>query len=115
MKNLDRFYNFSLKSDIGTLQELVDEWVKENGGYWEPFAMLASIIEELGEVAREINHLEKIKIKKISEEKKDLGVELGDIIFSIFCVANYYKIDLAKSFKETMKKYTRRDQNRFSN
>ncbi|MCP4762997.1 MAG: nucleotide pyrophosphohydrolase [archaeon] len=95
------------------LQRKVDEWIKNNGGYWSPLAMLASVTEELGEVAREINHLEKIKIKKDSEDKTHLDVELGDILFSIICIANHYDINLDNAFEKTMKKYIQRDKKRF--
>jgi NTP pyrophosphatase (non-canonical NTP hydrolase) len=76
--------------------------------------MLAAITEELGEIAREINHLEKYKRKKETEDKKGLDIELGDIIFSIICLANHYKIDLGNSFKKTMEKYSNRDKGRFN-
>ncbi|MBD3352958.1 MAG: nucleotide pyrophosphohydrolase [Candidatus Lokiarchaeota archaeon] len=95
------------------LQNLVDEWVKGNGGYWAPLAMLASATEELGEVAREINNLEQIKKKKKGEKKKDLGIELADMIFSVICLANHYQINLSEAFDITMKKYTNRDWERF--
>jgi hypothetical protein len=61
------------QKSIEDLQIIVDKFIQQNGGYWTPLAMLASVMEELGELSREINHLEKIKIKKkeeITGEKK---------------------------------------------
>ena len=46
------------------LQEKVDTLIKEFGGYWEPFTMLAAVIEELGELSNEILKLEGIKTYK---------------------------------------------------
>lgn len=103
------------KKTLFELQELVDDWIKENGGYWEPFAMLASVTEELGEIAREINHLEKVKVKKASEKENSLDLEMGDIIFSIMCIANFYKINLGEAFQKAMIKFANRDWNRFTN
>jgi NTP pyrophosphatase (non-canonical NTP hydrolase) len=46
-------------------QRIVDEWINQfEEGYWPPLSMLASLIEEVGELAREINAREKIKKKK---------------------------------------------------
>ena len=38
------------------IQKRVDIWIREHGGYWSPLSMTCAIMEELGEVAREINH-----------------------------------------------------------
>lgn len=96
------------------IQEKIDEWIKNHGGYWTPLAMLGAITEELGEVAREINDLEGFKPKKIKEEKNSLGEELADLLFSIICVANHYNIDLNSCLKKVILKYTKRDANRFN-
>lgn len=95
------------------VQDQVDTLVEEFGGYWEPLAMLASITEELGEIAREINHLEGIKPKKPTETPSKIGEELADLLFSVVCVANHYKVDLTESFEKVLKKYQHRDSKRF--
>ena len=96
-------------------QEIVDSWIGQfEEGYWPPLSMLASIVEEVGELAREINDMEGYKKKKATEKKKNLGLELADIIFSIICIANYYKIDLEKAFSEVIEKYTERDIGRWT-
>ena len=100
---------------IKELQEHVDELIQTMNGYWPPFAMLASVVEELGELAREINALEKIKLKKSLEIEKNIGEELADLLFSIICISNYYKIDLNSEFMQVLEKYRKRDKNRFLN
>ncbi|MHA1341723.1 MAG: MazG nucleotide pyrophosphohydrolase domain-containing protein [Promethearchaeota archaeon] len=99
--------------DMKEAQKIVDEWVEENGGYWEPFAMLAAVLEELGELSKEISHIEKIKIKKADKSSTNLELELGDLIFSIICVANHYKIDIMEALKKSIVKFTSRDWKRF--
>ncbi|MHA1723558.1 MAG: nucleotide pyrophosphohydrolase [Promethearchaeota archaeon] len=94
-------------------QEKIDEWISSHGGYWPPLSMGISITEELGEVAREINHLEGFKPRKTSETLSSLGEELADLIFSIICVANYYKIDLTNNLNHVIEKYDKRDKHRF--
>jgi len=96
-------------------QRIVDKWIGQfEEGYWPPLSMLASIVEEVGELAREINNLEGYKTRKTTETKSSLSEELGDLIFSIVCVANYYKIDLEDIFKKTVEKYTKRDITRWT-
>ena len=94
-------------------QEVVDKWIQNHRGYWPPLSMVCAIMEELGEVAREINANEGYKPKKLKTEVSNLGEELADLLFSIICIANYYKINLGKEFNSIIKKYSRRDSNRF--
>ena len=99
---------------LNDFQGKIDGWILNHGGYWPPLSMLASIIEELGEVSREINHLEGIKPKKDIRNNSTLGEELGDMIFSIICLANFYKINLTSHLKAVIKKYDSRDSKRFT-
>lgn len=96
------------------IQKKVNNWILEHGGYWPPLSMICAIIEELGEVAKEVNSLEGYKPKKSNKLDINLGEELADLLFSIICIANHYKIDLDNEFKEIFKKYSERDSNRFS-
>ncbi|MFW9987142.1 MAG: MazG nucleotide pyrophosphohydrolase domain-containing protein [Candidatus Odinarchaeota archaeon] len=98
---------------IKELQVTVDNWIHAHGGYWSPLSMICAIMEELGEVAREVNSLEGFKPKKAEEQMSHLGEELADLIFSIICIANNYKIDLGKELKNIIIKYSERDSNRF--
>jgi len=103
----------SEKSSLHEIQRIVDEWINNHGGYWPPLAMLSAVIEEIGELAREINHLEGYKPKKTNEPILNLGEELADLIFALICLANYYKIDLTKEIKKVLEKYENRDSKRF--
>ncbi|MHA1251317.1 MAG: nucleotide pyrophosphohydrolase [Candidatus Helarchaeota archaeon] len=107
MKN--RIENRSLKE----VQKIIDDWIIQHGGYWTPLSMLASTIEELGELAREINASEGFKPKKPNERIINIGEELGDLLFSVICMANYYKVDLNEQINQIIKKYTKRDSKRF--
>ncbi|MEM5853698.1 MAG: nucleotide pyrophosphohydrolase [Candidatus Aenigmatarchaeota archaeon] len=96
-------------------QKIVDEWISQfEEGYWPPLSMLASLMEEVGELAREINAREKIKKKKETEPENDIGLEMADILFSLICLANHYGIDLESKFKEVMRKYSERDTDRWT-
>jgi NTP pyrophosphatase (non-canonical NTP hydrolase) len=96
------------------IQEQVDEWVKQYKiGYFKPLEILARLIEEVGELAREINHTFGPKKKKATEKHKEIGDEIGDIIFTLTCLANSLRIDLDKSFKGVMNKVYKRDKDRW--
>lgn len=97
---------------IEDIQKTVDNFIVNHGGYWPPLSMLSAVIEEVGELAREINNSEGFKPKR-SNEPSAIGEELADILFAIVCIANYYKIDLRKEFEKVLKKYSIRDSNRF--
>ena len=101
------------ENSLKEIQKKVEEWILYHGGYWSPLAMLSAVMEEVGELAREINHLEGFKPKK-GYTSSDFGEELGDLFFSIICLANYYKIDLSKKIYEILEKYSKRDAKRFT-
>lgn len=101
--------------NIGEAQKTIDEWINQfEEGYWPPLSMLACLTEEVGELAREINHREKIKTKKEGKPETDIGLELADILFSLICLANHYQIDLQRKLEEVMEKYSSRDRNRWT-
>ncbi|MFX1571352.1 MAG: nucleotide pyrophosphohydrolase [Promethearchaeota archaeon] len=95
------------------IQNSVDQWIRQYGGYWSPSSMICAIMEELGEVAREVNSLEGYKPKKSNQLNSNLGEELADLLFSIICIANYYKVDLGKELNKVINKYSKRDSKRF--
>jgi len=100
---------------IKEAQKIVDEWINQfEEGYWPPLSMLASLVEEVGELAREINAKEKIKKKKKTEPENDIGMEIADVLFSLICLANYYGVDLEDKFREVIKKYSIRDKYRWT-
>ena len=96
------------------LQKQVDEWVGRNAGYFKPHEILARLVEEVGELAREINHKFGPKKKKSTEEVKELGDEMADIIFTLICLANSQNINLDKHFDKMMQKLNSRDKDRWT-
>jgi len=96
------------------IQNDVDEWTSQfKPQYWEPHEILARLMEETGELAREVNHLYGIKKKKFPEESKELGDEIADIFFTLCCLANSKGIDLDESWQKMMNKLRSRDNDRF--
>ena len=81
--------------------------------YWSPLAILAGITEEVGELARLLNHLYGDKPKKLEESKQHLGEEIADVMYGCICLANSQDIDLDVEFKKALNKAQIRDKDRF--
>jgi NTP pyrophosphatase (non-canonical NTP hydrolase) len=80
-------------------QRRVDDWVSQfEEGYFHPLTNLARLTEEVGELAREVNHRFGQKTKKVGEAEGDLAMEMADILFVLICMANREKIDLQDAF-----------------
>jgi NTP pyrophosphatase (non-canonical NTP hydrolase) len=99
---------------LSDAQRRVDAWISQfEEGYFHPLTNLARLTEEVGELAREINHRFGEKTKKAEEPEGDLGLEMADILFVLICLANREGIDLQESFDRMMEKVTARDDSRW--
>lgn len=96
-------------------QRRVDAWISRfQEGYFHPLTNLARLTEEVGELAREINHRFGQKTKKAEEPEGDLAMELADILFVLICIANREGIDLEEAFDRMMAKVDARDTTRWT-
>ena len=96
------------------MQRSIDDWIADNGGYWEELALLARLTEEVGELAREYNHRFGPKRKKNTESQVALEDEMADVLWILLCMANQQGIDLQDAFQGTMQKIIGRDTGRFT-
>lgn len=100
--------------ELQQLQAEVDRWISQfKDGYWPPLANLARLVEEVGELARELNAAHGPKKKKPTEAVGDLALELGDILFVVAAIANQHQIRLDDAFRAVLAKYERRDAQRW--
>ncbi|MBB5173572.1 nucleotide pyrophosphohydrolase [Texcoconibacillus texcoconensis] len=100
---------------IQDAQKRVDDYISQfKEGYFSPLAMMARLTEEMGELAREVNHYYGEKPKKESEEAKTIEAELGDIFFVLICLANSLDIDLDEALHIVLDKFETRDENRWT-
>jgi NTP pyrophosphatase (non-canonical NTP hydrolase) len=96
-------------------QQTVDRWIGQyKEGYFSPLTNLARLTEEVGELAREINHRFGEKPKKAEEPEGALALELADILFVVICLANSQGIDLDQAFAAMMRKISARDADRWT-
>ncbi|WP_433742818.1 nucleotide pyrophosphohydrolase [Falsibacillus pallidus] len=103
------------KKTIQMLQQEVDEYIGQfKEGYFSPLAMMARLTEELGELAREINHYYGEKPKKSTEKENTVEEELGDMLFVLICLANSLDIDMQKAHDRVLHKFNTRDKDRWT-
>ncbi len=92
------------------LDKTVQPYVKP---YWDPLSNLARLTEEVGEVARILNHQYGDKPKKPGENDQLLGDELADVIYTVLAIANSQNIELDKYLEKAIAKLETRDKDRF--
>lgn len=99
---------------LAPLQQRVDAWISQyEAGYFHPLTNMTRLAEEVGELAREVNHQFGQKTRKADEPEGDLGMEMADILFVLICMANREGIDLDAAFDRMMKKVETRDADRW--
>jgi NTP pyrophosphatase (non-canonical NTP hydrolase) len=100
--------------EVRDAQARVDEWISQfEEGYWPPLVNLARLMEEVGELARELNHRFGDKTKRPDEPEQDLAMELADVLFVLLVMANQQGIDLDEALERVLEKYRRRDSHRW--
>lgn len=99
------------------VQQEIDHLIKDewHSHYWAPLSSLARLTEEVGELAREINHSYGEKPKKAGESEGSIAAEMGDILYILASLANSLGIDLDEAFELVISKYRKRDAKRWTN
>jgi NTP pyrophosphatase (non-canonical NTP hydrolase) len=111
----DRHLKGGKNVELAGVQKRVDEYISQfKEGYFQPMTLVVRLSEELGELAREINHHYGEKTKKDDEPEGNIALELGDLIFVIACLANRLDIRLDRAFDEVMHKFETRDKDRWT-
>ncbi|GAK40033.1 nucleotide pyrophosphohydrolase [Paenibacillus urinalis] len=104
-----------MEKSLAEIQREVDRYISQfKEGYFSPMTMLARMTEEVGELAREVNHEFGEKPKKSTEADNSIELELGDILFITLCFANSLGIDLTEAHNKVMHKFNTRDANRWT-
>lgn len=99
---------------LASMQEEVDAYIQQfKAGYFGPLSQMARLTEEVGELAREVNHYYGEKPKKSTEVANTVAEELGDVLFVTMIMANSLDIDLTEVFEKNMSKFNHRDRYRF--
>jgi NTP pyrophosphatase (non-canonical NTP hydrolase) len=101
--------------ELREAQRRVDAWISRfDEGYWPPLVNLARLTEEVGELARELNHRYGAKLKRPGEGERELALEMADVLFVLLALANEQHIDLDEALEQTLAKYEARDGDRWA-
>ncbi|NIP60173.1 MAG: nucleotide pyrophosphohydrolase [Gemmatimonadetes bacterium] len=101
--------------ELRDAQRRVDDWIgRFEEGYWPPLTNLARLVEEVGELARILNHEFGHKPKKPEEPDQELAEELADVLFVVLVLANERGIDLDAALEDVLEKYRERDAERWT-
>lgn len=111
-----------MKTDLSesmTIEECqiaVDDWIKTYGvRYFSELTNMAVLTEEVGELARIMARRYGDQSEKESDKGADLGDEMADVLWVLFCLANQCDINLTEAFHKNIEKKTTRDKDRHSN
>jgi NTP pyrophosphatase (non-canonical NTP hydrolase) len=101
--------------ELKEAQRRVDEWISQfEEGYWPPLVNLARLVEEVGELSRELNHRYGSKTKRDEEPARELALEMADVLFVLLALANEQGVDLGEALERVFEKYRVRDSERWT-
>lgn len=104
------------KITLPEAQQMVDQWIKTIGvRYFSELTNLAILTEEVGELARIMARTYGDQSFKKSDEGKDLGDEMADVLWVLICLANQTGVNLNDAFLKNIEKKTIRDKDRHQN
>jgi NTP pyrophosphatase (non-canonical NTP hydrolase) len=102
--------NSSKDLTLRAAQLEVDQWIKTIGvRYFSELTNLAQLVEEVGELARQISRRFGEQSFKASENPSDLADEMADVLFVLICLANQTGVDLTAALQCNLDKKTQRD------
>ena len=97
-------------------QQMVDQWIKTIGvRYFSELTNMTILTEEVGELARIMARTYGDQSFKKSDEGKNLGDEMADVLWVLICLANQTGVDLNEAFLKNIEKKTSRDIDRHQN
>jgi NTP pyrophosphatase (non-canonical NTP hydrolase) len=112
----DQAQDTSADLSLRDAQKKVDEWIKSIGvRYFSELTNLAQLVEEVGELARQISRTYGEQSFKASETPSNLSDEMADVLFVLICLANQTGVDLTAALECNLKKKSERDAHRHKN
>lgn len=98
---------------IQEAQQQVDGWIKTVGvRYFSELTNMAILTEEVGELARLMARKYGDQSFKKSDEGKELGDEMADVLWVLICLANQTGVDLTSALAKNFEKKNIRDAER---
>ncbi len=94
INNPVNFFVMDVKEFQRIAVKIVDDVDNKVGLDRDPQLNLSQLVEELGELAKEVN---REKLRKKTPEKKDLEDEFADVFLQFAKLADFFDIDLEKA------------------
>ncbi|MDH3711053.1 MAG: nucleotide pyrophosphohydrolase [Cyclobacteriaceae bacterium] len=95
---------------IKEAQKQIDHWINTTGvRYFDELTNMTLLTEEVGELARIMARTYGEQSFKDSDQDRDLGDEMADVLWVLICLANQTGVDLTEALKKNMQKKTNRD------
>lgn len=120
--NKMKFYYFVktnrtiMEMTLNEAQQKVDEWIKTIGvRYFNELTNLGILMEEVGELSRIMVRKYGEQSFKLSDEGKQLGDEMADVLWVLLCLANQTGVNLTEALQKNFEKKTNRDKERHKN
>ena len=89
------------------MQELVKDFVAKYNLETSPEIRFIDLMSETGELGKEILKGNSYG-KETCEKTSDLESEMGDVLFSLMCIANTMDVNLEEALKGVLAKYEKR-------
>jgi NTP pyrophosphatase (non-canonical NTP hydrolase) len=93
-----------MNKTIKEAQEFVKNFSEDRNWQRPPTEVLIHLMEELGEVARNVLNMKNYGGKHDTNAKENMEEELGDVLWLLLKLSNEVKIDLEKSFEKVIEK-----------
>ena len=98
---------------IQQAQTDVDQWIKTVGvKYFSELTNLGILMEEVGELSRLMVRQYGEQSFKESDQGKDLGDEMADVLWVLICLANQTGVNLTGALEKNFEKKNLRDAER---
>ena len=101
--------------DIADFQQRIGATFGEQDAARGIPSTVAWLAEEVGELARLMARSYGDQSFKKSDEGRDLGDEMADILFVLICLANQTGVNLSAAMNKNLEKKTERDKDRHKN
>jgi NTP pyrophosphatase (non-canonical NTP hydrolase) len=91
-------------TDLRVLCEKIDKLIDNLGGYWPQEWLLPPIIEELGELSKELQKAADLHPNEKGSREK-ITEEFGDLLFAVLAFGQAMNIDSEAALLATLEKY----------
>lgn len=89
------------------IQREIERFINEKGLDSTLYVRVIDLVSEVGEMAKEVLKGSEYG-KRTFKSNENLESEMGDILFSLICLANITDINLEDSLKKVLNKYEKR-------